>query len=55
MSQKINFFDEKDDNVRKESQRSLLDDYLLNPRLDLADVVAMTCDVLLTGVDTVYK
>lgn len=54
VSQKINYFDEKDD-VRKDAQRSLLDDYLLNPRLDLADVVAMTCDVLLAGVDTVCE
>lgn len=40
--------------MEKESRRSLLDDYLLNPKLDLADVVAMACDVLLTGVDTVH-
>lgn len=52
VSQKISYFDERS-SVHKESRRSLLDDYLLNPKLDLADVVAMACDVLLTGVDTV--
>lgn len=33
--------------------RSLLDDYLQNPKLDLPDVVGMACDLLLAGVDTV--
>lgn len=34
-------------------RRSLLDDYLSNPKLDLYDVVGMACDLLLAGVDTV--
>lgn len=33
--------------------KSLLDDYLQNPKLDLPDVVGMACDLLLAGVDTV--
>lgn len=35
--------------------RSLLDDYLQNPKLDLPDVVGMACDLLLAGVDTVSQ
>lgn len=34
-------------------RRSLLDDYLANPKLDMYDVVGMACDLLLAGVDTV--
>lgn len=52
VSQKISYFDERSI-AQKSGRRSLLDDYLLNPRLDLADVVGMACDVLLVGVDTV--
>ncbi|XP_055318512.1 cytochrome P450 302a1, mitochondrial [Sitodiplosis mosellana] len=51
VSQKISFFDENSI-AQKTGKRSLLDDYLLNPRLDLADVVGMACDLLLTGIDT---
>lgn len=52
VSQKISYFDESSV-AQKSGRRSLLDDYLLNPRLDLADVVGMACDLLLAGVDTV--
>lgn len=52
VSQKITYFDEER-GAQKAGRRSLLDDYLLNPKLDLADVVGMACDVLMTGVDTV--
>lgn len=52
MSQKISYFDENSASF-KSGRRSLLDDYLTNPRLDLADVVGMACDLLLAGVDTV--
>lgn len=38
---------------KQEAGRSLLDDYLQNPKLDLPDVVGMACDLLLAGVDTV--
>lgn len=53
VSQKISYFDESN-GAQKADRRSLLDDYLLNPKLDLADVVGMACDLLLTGVDTVH-
>lgn len=52
VSQKISFFDENS-GVQKGGRRSLLDDYLLNPKLDLADVVGMACDILMAGIDTV--
>lgn len=54
MSQKISFFNEES-GVHTGNRRSLLDDYLLNPKLDLADVVGMACDILMTGIDTVWK
>lgn len=52
VSQKISYFDDRS-NSRSEHRRSLLDDYLLNPKLDLADILGLACDLLLTGVDTV--
>lgn len=52
VSQKISFFNEES-GVHTGNRRSLLDDYLLNPKLDLADVVGMACDILMTGIDTV--
>lgn len=52
VSQKISFFDERS-NVHTQQRRSLLDEYLTNPKLDLADIVGMACDLLLAGVDTV--
>lgn len=52
VNQKISFYDGCF-NESRHSRRSLLDDYLRNPKLDLSDVVAMACDFLLTGVDTV--
>lgn len=57
VNQKIAFFDEGnvDANNRENKRRSLLDDYLSNPKLDLSDVVGMGCDLLLTGVDTVFE
>lgn len=52
VSQKISFFDDRT-NSQSEHRRSLLDDYLMNPRLDLPDILGMACDLLLAGVDTV--
>lgn len=54
VSQKISFFDEEN-GAQERSRRSLLDDYLLNPKLDLADVVGVACDILMTGIDTVFQ
>lgn len=54
VSQKISYFDERNNTPNAQSRRSLLDDYLLNPKLDLADVVGMACDLLITGIDTVH-
>lgn len=54
VSQKISYFDERNNIQNAQCRRSLLDDYLLNPKLDLADVVGMACDLLITGIDTVY-
>ncbi|XP_031640916.1 cytochrome P450 302a1, mitochondrial [Contarinia nasturtii] len=51
VSQKISYFDDSN-GAQSITRRSLLDDYLLNPKLDLADVVGMACDLLLAGVDT---
>lgn len=42
-----------DDQKSSNKRRSLLDDYLANPKLDMYDVVGMACDLLLAGVDTV--
>lgn len=53
VSQKIAFINENGKVAEKMSRRSLLDDYLTNPKLDLADVIGMACDLLLAGVDTV--
>lgn len=52
VSQKITFFDDRT-TAQNEHRRSLLDDYLLNPKLDLPDILGMACDLLLAGVDTV--
>lgn len=55
--QRISFFD--NDVPKKSSKKknyiSLLEEYLHNPKLDLADIVGMASDVLLAGVDTVSK
>lgn len=55
VNQKISFYEDEKFNKKRYCRRSLLDDYLKNPKLDLSDVVAMACDLLLTGVDTVSK
>lgn len=34
-------------------KESLLEIYLRNPKLDFKDVIGMSCDMLLAGVDTV--
>lgn len=40
----------------KESQKnSLLELYLSNEKLDVKDVLGMTVDMLLAGIDTVYN
>lgn len=40
---------------RAGAARSILEEYLANPKLQVADVVGMASDVLLAGVDTVRK
>lgn len=48
VSQKISLYKDEDD-----GSRSILEEYLFNPKLDLPDVVGMASDLLLAGVDTV--
>lgn len=55
INQKISFFD--DDELKPKAQQrnhvSLLEEYLHNPKLDLADIFGMASDMLLAGIDTV--
>lgn len=56
INQKITFYDDNLSISASSSNKtytSLLEEYLHNPKLDLADIVGMTSDILLTGVDTV--
>lgn len=55
MTQKISYFDDRDADSKNSSKihKSLLEEYLQNPNLDLADIVGMASDLLLAGVDTV--
>lgn len=52
VNQKLATFDPKAAAERKD-RRSLLDDYLLNPKLELPDIVGLSTDLLLAGTDTV--
>lgn len=41
------------DRRKKRGGNSILEEYLLNPNLDLPDIVGMSSDLLLAGIDTV--
>lgn len=53
VNQKIACLKDDPQNAQNAGRRSLLDDYLANPKLDMYDIVGMACDLLLAGVDTV--
>lgn len=55
VTQKLSYFDEANSirNGSETKSKSLLDEYLKNPNIDLADITGMTGDMLLAGVDTV--
>ena len=39
----------------KTSPKSLLETYLASPELDFKDIIGITCDLLLAGIDTVRE
>ena len=43
----------KNSDKKPGESKSLLESYLSNPNLDFKDVVGMSCDMLLAGIDTV--
>lgn len=49
VAQKISIYSE---DSQKRKEKSLLEQYLENPKLDLQDIVGMTSDLLLAGVHT---
>lgn len=49
ISQKMSYYSEDDQKLK---EKSLLEQYLENPKLDLQDIVGMTSDLLLAGVHT---
>lgn len=54
VTQKLTYFNEastNNDNGTK--NQSLLEEYLKNPNIDLADITGMAGDMLLAGIDTV--
>lgn len=55
VSQKMSFFQEDSNRKikRTNGSRSILEEYLINPNLDLFDIVGMATDLLLAGIDTV--
>jgi ecdysteroid 22-hydroxylase len=53
VSEKVSFYQESQGSKADTRTRSLLDEYLSNPALDLQDIVGMACDLLLAGVHTV--
>lgn len=55
INQKISFFDDNElqPDLKPRSHVSLLEEYLHNSKLDLADIVGMASDMLLAGIDTV--
>lgn len=56
MSQKISHYREDTERratLRPNGTKSILEEYLFNPKLDLPDVVGMASDLLLAGIDTV--
>lgn len=54
ISQKLSYYKDETDtkNSSNISRCSLLEEYLRNPNLDLADIVGMAVDLLLAGVET---
>lgn len=54
VNKKIDSFDPKVA-IERNDRRSLLDDYLLNPKLDKSDIIGLSGDLLLAGTDTVRK
>lgn len=57
VTQKLTYFDEAD-NIKKSDEpgaksKSLVEEYLKNPNIDLADITGMAGDMLLAGIDTV--
>lgn len=57
VTQKLTYFDEADTNKKIDNpgttSKSLLEEYLKNPNIDLADITGMAGDMLLAGIDTV--
>lgn len=57
VTQKLTYFEEevilKRPGKPETKKISLLEEYLKNPNIDLADIVGMAGDMLLGGVDTV--
>lgn len=57
VTQKLTYFDEADTvkqiDVPERKSKSLLEEYLRNPNIDLADITGMAGDMLLAGIDTV--
>lgn len=57
VTQKVKYFDETTSMKAKDNpgtkNQSLLEEYLKNPNIDLADITGMAGDMLLAGVDTV--
>lgn len=57
VTQKLTYFDEADTvkkiDVLETKSKSLLEEYLKNPNIDLADITGMAGDMLLAGIDTV--
>lgn len=57
VTQKLTYFNEADadkQGMKLEKQsKSLLEEYLKNPNIDLADITGMAGDMLLAGIDTV--
>jgi ecdysteroid 22-hydroxylase len=53
VSEKMSFYQESQGSKADTKTKSLFDEYLSNPALDLQDIVGMACDLLLAGVHTV--
>lgn len=57
VTQKLTYFD-KSYRIKKMSNsgtrsKSLLEEYVKNPNIDVADIIGMAGDMLLAGIDTV--
>lgn len=57
VTQKLTYFKEaekfKKVGIAETKSKSLLEEYLKNPNIDLADIIGMAGDMLLAGIDTV--